>query len=280
MDTAVVERKFNHIGARVKFSDLRDGMRWTTSRPFSINIGRDSEGPFFDIQARKEVEMLVLDAQKQDRHLLLMVKDQKNPKSKFLCGHDERHWFTCAIPENGRASTVLEAKEALKPDALRQIEAQEGLKASRAHKRHRKLDSGRKILRQGEFMFVPEPGFQPPGGSLVSIHRHEPMSRGRSSNPHMAEYLYRTGGETVYVSTYRGAGNGVTQEEYERIRQENPEGFRHHRWESRVRNPKVFVKGRITHRDHATLDLGDLWHRVMLNTEDLASGGQFVAFLD
>jgi hypothetical protein len=277
MDTAVVERKFNHIGARVKFSDLRDGRRWTTSRPFSINIGRDSEGPFFDIQARKEVEMLVLDAQKQDRHLLLMVKDQKNPKSKFLCGHDERHWFTCAIPENGRASTVLEAKEALKPAALRQIEAQEGLKASRAHKRHRKLDSGRKILRQGEFMFIPEPGFQPPG-SLVSIHRHEPMSRGRSSNPHMAEYLYRTGGETVYVSGYNGESrNGLTQKEYEEVRRKDPEIFKIYHWDIRVRNPRVLVKGKITHRDHATLNLGEIWHRVLLNAEIQSNS---VGFLD
>lgn len=58
--------------------------------------------------------MLVLDAQKDDRHLLLLVKDHtvtttRNgfqasekliPKARFLCGHDERNWFTCAVPEH------------------------------------------------------------------------------------------------------------------------------------------------------------------------------------
>jgi hypothetical protein len=31
---------------------------------------------------------------------------------KFLCGHDERHWFVAEVP---RGTTVREAKEALKP---------------------------------------------------------------------------------------------------------------------------------------------------------------------
>jgi hypothetical protein len=30
------------------------------------------------------------------RHLLLMARSWT--KDKFLCGHDERHWFVCAVP--------------------------------------------------------------------------------------------------------------------------------------------------------------------------------------
>ena len=282
MDTAVVEKKFSQMGARVKFSEPT----WGRPQPFRIDIGRDKEGSFFDIQVQKEVELMVLDVQKKDKHLLLLTKDHsaktfrgfpaEPTKGRFLCGFDERHWFTCAVPEG---STVLEAKQALKPQVLRQIEAQEGLKASRAHKRHRKLESGRKIHRQGEFMFIPEPDYQPPKGSLVIIHRHEPMSRGwrGAGNSHTAEYLYRSGGESVYVS--RHAPNGFTEKQYQDWVKTHPDE-RYVNWERRVRNPRVLVKGKITHKEHRTLDLGEVWHRVTLNTEDLAVGARNVAFFD
>ena len=115
---------------------------------------------------------------------------------------------------------------------------------------------------------------------MTVIHEDEPMSRGRSHNPHTAEYLYRTGGTSVYVSGYRGAGNGVSQQEFERLRREDPDGVRAHRWDIRVRDAEVYVKGKITHRDHATLDLGDIWYRVYLNTEDQSMHAKSVAFLD
>ena len=66
-------------------------------------------------------------------------------KAPEIGGHDERNWFTCAVP--GGASSVSQAKQALKPVILQEIESKEGLKASRAHKRHRRLNSGRKIHR-------------------------------------------------------------------------------------------------------------------------------------
>lgn len=277
MDTTVVQKKFEAMGARVKFSEPHG------SQPFRINILRDKEGEFFDIQVKEEVEMLVLDVQKYDQHLLLLTKDHTTQtpkgfpaepsKSRFLCGHDERNWFTCAVP--GGASNVFQAKQGLKPVILRDIEQKEGLKTSRAHKRHRKLNSGRKIHRQGEFMFIPEPEFQPPKGNLVIIHEHEPMSRGRG-NSHFAEYLYRSGGEKVYVS--RSYPNGLVEKEYQNWLKTNP-GVKLN-WSVRTRNPRVLVKGRITHKEHKTLNLGDLWHNVALNTENIAFGFQNVAFID
>lgn len=240
--------------------------------------------------------MLVLDAQKADRHLLLLVKDHSmqerrdrvtgalkmikpvDPdKFRFLCGHDERNWFTCAVPEG--ASNVFQAKQALKPVILREIEAKEGLSASKAHKRHRRLKSGRKIHRQGEFMFIPDPGFQTPTGSLTIIHRNEPMSRGNSrvGNPHYAEYLYREGGTAVYVS--RVASNGFTGREYQDWLKNNPDR-KDVRWDHRVRDPMVLVKGKITHKEHKTLDLGEIWHRCVLNRENEAPGARNVAFID
>jgi hypothetical protein len=292
----VVERKFQALGARVKISEAKD-TTWRVSRPFSIDIKRDKEGEFFDIQAKEEVEMLVLDAQKNDRHLLLLVKDHSlkekrdqatgelkmykpvDPdKFRFLCGHDERNWFTCAVP--GGASSVFQAKQALKPVILREIETKEGVKASQVHKRHRKLKSGRKIHRQGEFMFIPEPNYQPPKGFTAIIHRHEPMSRGdrrTGGNPHTAEYLYREGGTQVYVS--RVAPNGLTVKEHTDWVKNNPDR-KEIRWDYRVRDPQVWVKGKITHREHKTLDLGEMWHQCVLNRENEAPGARNVSFID
>ena len=47
-------------------------------------------------------------------------------KNKFLCGHDERHWFVAAVP--GRSvATVRSAMEALKPPGIAAREARFGL---------------------------------------------------------------------------------------------------------------------------------------------------------
>jgi hypothetical protein len=43
-----------------------------------------------------------------------------------------------------------------------------------------------------------------------------------------------------------------------------------------ARNPVVYVRGKLSHPDHATIRL-DGWHRVLMNTE---SGSSSVAFLD
>jgi len=46
------------------------------------------------------------------------------PGGKFLCGHDERHWFVAAVPGRG-VSNVRTAMEALKPAAVRLESARE-----------------------------------------------------------------------------------------------------------------------------------------------------------
>jgi hypothetical protein len=278
MDSVFIKRKFALMGARAKFSGPRGRQN---NRPFTIDIVRDPQGEFFDIQVMDEIEMMILDLQKKDRHLLLMAKNPENdrePKSRFLCGHDERNWFVCAVPEN--PNSVFKAKQALKPRVLRELEAREGLKTSLLHKRHRRLKSGKKVFRQGEFMFVPENAFEPPKGSLTTIHRHEPMSRG-GGNAHIAEQLYRFGGNRVYVSSYsaKARTQGLTEQEFQTLLLNDP-SVKKYGWNIRVRNPQVYVRGKITHREHKTVDLGAIWHRVLLNTEDIAFGARNVAFLD
>lgn len=282
METATIEKKFNYIGARIKFSEPRR----FDNRPFTIDIKKDKAGEFYDVRAKEEIKMMILDAQKDDRHLLLMIKDPEQKRastSKFLCGHDERAWFTCAVPglTGIPVSTVTQAKQALKPKELIDLERKEGLKTSKAQKRHRKLDSGKKIHRQGEFMFIPVASFEPPKTSLTVIHRNEPMRRGNAGNSHMAEYLYRQGGTTVYVSKYSSkAQNGFTVIEYNDVMKNDTEHAKKYSWHTMVRDPQVYTKGRITHKEHKTLDLGDRWHKVLLNTENKAKGFESVAFLD
>ena len=276
MSSATLEKDFSRMGARVKVGPPG---RWARS-DFSIDIRRDEEGEFFDIQVTNEIEMMILDVQKTDRHLLLGVKEPKSQFSKFLCGHDERSWFTCAIPESTGASSVFAAKQALKPRELQEIERNGGLKTKNIHKRHRKLKSGVKIHRQGEFMFVQEPSFNPVNKFPNVIHRNEPLSRNTRSKPHMAEFAYRSGGETIYISDYSEATkDGVSKTEYENIFRRDPEA-KNNAWRTRTIADAVYVKGRITHSDHKTLDLKDEWYRVMINTEGQSKAFGKVRFVD
>jgi hypothetical protein len=46
-----------------------------------------------------------------------------------------------------------------------------------------------------------------------------------------------------------------------------------------VRDPEVFVRGRVWHNDHKTVVL-EGWHRVAMNTEGEAPFASRVVFLD
>ena len=94
----------------------------------------------------------MLDVQPADRHLLLMVRG-RDEKSKFLCGHDERHWFVAAVPESAPVGTVRAAKEALKPAEVRSAQARLGLGSDAGNRRKNAA-----FRRQGEWFFVPAPG--------------------------------------------------------------------------------------------------------------------------
>ena len=177
-----------------------------------IDIGHDRRGEFFDIQADDDADVEVLDVQPKDRHLLLMVRQPAerpglpDTKDKFLCGHDERHWFVAGVPERAAVSSVVTAKEALKPEFVRNLES--GKKGKRKKRHRRKTDT---FVRQGEWFFVPAPGVV---ADEKLILRNEPLRRGRGK-PHMCEQLYRVGGTTVYVC--RQHPNGLTEKEYKAL---------------------------------------------------------------
>jgi len=50
-------------------------------------------------------------------------------------------------------------------------------------------------------------------------------------------------------------------------------------WRQMMRDPTVYVRGRVWHPDHKTVAL-DGWHRVFMNTEAQAPGAKAVVFLD
>jgi hypothetical protein len=273
MDTNLLKTKFEKLGARAAIRPLVRNPWRPVAGPVVIDIGHDRQGEFFDIQADATADVQVLDVQPRDRHLLLMVRQAADRpglpdiKDKFLCGHDERHWFVAGVPEKAPVSTVVTAKEALKPDAVRSRE--QGKKGKRRKRLRRKTDV---FIRQGEWFFIPAPDL------LVNqkmVLTSEPISRGRGK-PHMCEELYRDGGTTVHVC--RRHPNGLTAEEYRKVLKKTPEASKWG-WRTMARNPVVYVRGKVWHPDHATIRL-DGWHRVEMNTENRSRAMAAVAFLD
>ncbi len=275
-----LNRYFSRMGARVKVLEaIPPGRRWNMIRSYeespriSFDIRRDKQGEYFEIRTvpGSVQEIVVLNIQPREKHLLLLSRQfgeqgEFLAKQKFLCGHDERHWFVAAIPENEPVSTVAGAKIALKPEEVRTRE--EAIGISRKESFRRKSAAS---VRQGEWFFVPDGDVK---ADRLLILRNEPLSRGNGGKPHWAEECYRSGGETVYVS--RKYPTGITALAYNRL----PEGERQ-RDNFRVmrRDALVHVRGEIRHPDHATVVLNG-WHRVFMNTENRSKAMRFVAFLD
>jgi hypothetical protein len=269
MDTTNLLAKFARIGARLKVSDRPSRPFRVASGSISLDIGEDRDGEFFEVARRPGVdpEVAVLDVQPADRHLLLLVREA-GEKQKFLCGHDERHWFVAAIPEKSPVGTVRQAKEALKPAEVQIAQGRRGL---RAEARNRRKNAA--YRRQGEWFFLPVPDFGVDEGLVL---RNEPLRRGNGGKPHWVEHCYRTGGETVQVCARHP--NGVTEKEYRRILAANPRA-KGWGWQAMRRNPGVYVRGGVRHADHKTIVLHG-WHRVLMNTEGEAKAMRNVAFLD
>jgi hypothetical protein len=165
------------------------------------------------------------------------------------------------------ASTVVTAKEALKPDLVRRLES--GKKGKQKNRQRRKTDV---FHRQGEWFFVPAPDVQADEKLVLC---REPIRRGRGK-PHICEFLYRIGGTTVHVCHRHP--NGLTEKEYGSLLKRNAEAAKWN-WQVMKRDPMVFVRGKVRHPDHATIRLNG-WHRVEMNTESRARAMASVAFLD
>jgi hypothetical protein len=251
-----IASKFGDIGSRARL------VRSLPDREFEIDIRRDGKGEFFRLSVPQDVGLEVLDLRPRDRHLLLMVRSEGKPR--FLCGHDERHWFAAAIPR--AISTVTQAKNALKPAEARGREA-------RVRRKLRNRRRNPAYVRQGEWFFLPAPRVNIDEAYILT---NEPLTRGRGSTPHVIRQAARLGGETVYVCPR--FPEGVSEARYERFVRYVPESRGWH-WQPQKRNPLVYARGRVTHPDHATIVLNG-WHRVLMNTEGEAPARRFVAVID
>ncbi len=263
MNTSSIERSFGRIGARLKVFD-----RLPDWRGAGINIRTDNHGEFFDIgvQAGDRVEYEVLNIRPDIKHLLLMSRGEFS-KSKFLCGHDERHWFVSAVPD-GSVRHVRDAMEALQPLELRQSVRR---RVKRLKNRLRRKNKA--FVRQGEWFFVPDRLWDV---NPNLVRKDEPISRGRGGKPHMCEYLYYFGAGMVWVSEY--FSHGVTYETYRHFLKTDKDAADWN-WRSGMRLPTLYVRGRITHPDHKTIVLAG-WHRVVVNTEYEAPWANSVLYLD
>jgi hypothetical protein len=264
----LIERPFASMGARVKLALPEIRPRWgTVVSPVALSVRTDRHGEYFLIRKRDDVSVEVLEVQANDRHLVLLARvpdgSGQAVKSRFLLGHDERHWFVAAIPESSPVSTVAAAKEALKP---REIVVRE--RGIRSGVRQRRINKVR--IRQGEWFFVPVGDLKI---NLKLVFKNEPLRRGQGK-PHVCQELYRDGGEMVYVN--RRYPNGLTQAQYARLSEKvrNQPG-----WTRMTRNAHVYVRGTVRHSDHKTIVLSG-WHEVFMNTETQAVAMRNVAFLD
>jgi hypothetical protein len=276
-----LDKFFSRIGARVKVTESvpvpftrRWNSRGSNEQPpqIVIDIRRDKLGEFFEIRKApgSSQEIDVLNLQPQEKHLVLLSKQfdmqgELLAKQKFLCGRDEKHWFVAAIPEDEPVSTVAGAKFALKPEEVRTREQALGISRKESFQRRNAA-----YVRQGEWFFVPEPQVSP---DAMFILRNEPLSRGNGSKPHIVEWCYRSGGETVYVSGKYPSG--ISAREYNRL----PESERKLGFRMMKRDAAVYVRGEVRHPDHETITLNG-WHRVFMNTENRSIALRYLAFLD
>jgi hypothetical protein len=152
MIVETLERRFAEIGARVKVTGPPGGDP-------RIDVRSDRRGEFFDVRfARgvRSVELVVVDVDRAQRHLLLLSRDGRD-KSNFLCGYDERHWFVAAVPEDARGVTgVSTAKAALQPELVHQA-----IGRARPRDPFRRRNSA--YIRQGEWFFTTRPFISPAG---------------------------------------------------------------------------------------------------------------------
>ena len=102
---------------------------------------------------------------------------------RYLCGHDESHWFVAALPADRRTFTVRGAMEALKPDVVLREQKRKGSR----HRRYRRKTAA--YVRQGEWFFLPRPMMHV-GERAV---RDGQLIRGEGT-PHRVEWLYRPEG--------------------------------------------------------------------------------------
>jgi hypothetical protein len=256
-----IEALFARIGAK---ASLRD---YAYRTPVSIRLLRGYGSEEFAIDYLPDrVALHVIEYRRDTPHLLLGVRHKDISRvDKYLCGLDERHWFAAAVPGAGVCS-VDSARDALMPAAVRAELARRGVP-----ERQRFTRRNAAFIRQGEWFFVPT------DKRLEPTARWEALTHGALHRAHVLEEAHRVGGVQVWVCPQHPAG--LSRRDYRKLLAENPECSSWD-WREMRRDPEVFARGTVTHPDHSTVQLGEVWHRVYMNRENEAAGGRELVFLD
>ena len=268
MHPAQLSTPFSRMGARLRLGELRPTDVRARNQPLTLDVRSDVAGEFFDIRLHSgaRLELDVVDLRRRDRHLLLRAQEERGSHF-FLCGHDEQHWFVAGVPGSDLTS-VAAAMEALKPPEVVEAQRRQGVKGK---DRQRRKNAA--YVRQGEWFFLPVPKLRVDKNQVLC---NEPLSRGAGSKPHWAQFLYRKGGEVVYVCDAHP--QGLTPQSYHDLLRRTPRA-KTWAWRQMVRNPEACVKGAVSHPDHKTIVL-QVWHRVLMNTEGQSQAMRHVVFLD
>jgi hypothetical protein len=274
MNVEALTRQFARIGASLEVSERPTVRGRNGATNFSLDIREEARKEFYLLEIAKPaietVDFQVLNSRVDLRHLVLMARDEtaalaaNTRPEKFLCGHDERHWFVASLPAAG-VTDVNSAMEALKP---REAVWSQRRRAVRPKDRNKRHNAG--FIRQGEWFFVPDSNFNP--GPLDVIRKDEPISRGAGSKPHIVSELMRRGGELVYVN--QRTRTVLTSNQFQTgIRSGRIKNAQE--WVDQRMASLVYVRGKVRHADHKTIELKG-WHRVAMNAEPLSNTVRFL----
>jgi len=249
-NTHQIVSKFERMGARATITPMTKALFQQHGAPFVIDIRTDPAGESFEILKTARIDLKVLDSRPRNRHLVLSASLGES-EERFLCGHDERHWFVAGLPDGADAATVDSAMRSLKPAMVTRKEAK------RSHRRGRKADV---FLRQGEWFFVP---CQNASIDSTKVERYQVLVRGLESKPHVCEFMYRDGEREYECDRYPKLA--FFESEYLEILKTRRKA-KQWGWRQLPYDPVIYVRGAVSHPDHAILHL-EGWHRVEMNRE-------------
>lgn len=181
----LLQNAFQEIGARLANE--------TFGPRFEIDIVNRNrlEAYQFQYPRNDQIEIEVVDVHRHLRQLVLDATGSRLPISgRYLCGHDESHWFVAGLEFGRQTMTVRGAMESLKPALVRREQRRKGVR----HRLDRRATAA--YIRQGEWFFLPRPKMQV-AAELVEYRGQLARNGGK---PHRVDELYRVpGGEEVFV---------------------------------------------------------------------------------
>ena len=140
--TTSIREAFEAIGADVLTRLAGDA--------FEIDVQRSGDREVYQLTypLSDSIQADVLDVRPRLRHLVLDVSGWRLPISgRYLCGHDEQHWFVASLPFGRRSTTVAAPWRRSKPEIVLREQQRKGVR----HRRNRRktaayVSPGRVVL--------------------------------------------------------------------------------------------------------------------------------------